>query len=106
MAWAEDALAGRLVSAMFMDNAVGGDGFIAEVTFSFGVRADDKKKVERDEWRREIDVVWRSGSARRRAYVAFREKMKTNWEEKNEVKKMIEAKMEKNEVKPTGRRRW
>ena len=34
--------------------------------------------------------------------MAFREKMKTNWEEKNEVKKMNEAKMEKNEVKPTG----
>ena len=64
MVWAEDVLADRVGSAVFMNSVVGGDGFIAEVTFSFGVRADDKKKVERDEWRREIDVAWRSGSAR------------------------------------------
>ena len=37
-------LAGRMASAVFMDNAIGGDRFIAEVTFSFGVRADDKEK--------------------------------------------------------------
>ena len=100
MVWAEDVLAGRMGSAVFVDNAVGGDGFIAEVTFSFGVRADDKKKVERDEWRREMDVAWRSGRVGWLAYVAFREKMKTNREEKNEVKKVNEAKMERNEVKP------
>ena len=34
--------------------------------------------------------------------MAFREEMKTNWEEKNEVKKMNESKMEEDEVKPTG----
>ena len=49
MVWAEDVLAGRMGSAVFKDNAVGGDGFTDVVTFSFGVRADDKKKVERDE---------------------------------------------------------
>ena len=67
-----------------------------------GVRADDyrKRQAERDERRREMDVAWRSGGVAWRAYVAFREKMKTNQEEKNEVKKMNEAKMEKNEVKP------
>ena len=66
------------------------------------VRADDyrKRQAERDERRREMDVAWRSGGVAWRAYVAFREKMKTNQEEKNEVKKMNEAKMEKNEVKP------
>ena len=67
-----------------------------------GVRADDYRKMqaEREERRRETDVAWRSGGVEWRAYVAFREKMKTNQEEKNEVKKMNESKMEKNEVKP------
>ena len=33
MVWAEDVMAGRMGSAVIMDNAVGGDGFIAAVNF-------------------------------------------------------------------------
>ena len=59
-----------------------------------------RRLSEMHEWRREMDVAWRSGRVGWLNYVAFREKMKTNREEKNEVKKVNEAKMERNEVKP------
>ena len=56
MVWAEDVMAGRMGSAVCMSNAVGGDGFIAEVAFFFfGVRADGSNggRAERGERRRQ-----------------------------------------------------